>query len=230
MEREITLLKDVWHRMADAAARSGRRADEVRLLAVSKGQPAEKIRSLRRAGATLFGENYVQEFLEKHEELRDDDIRWHFIGHLQSNKVKYIIDKVECIHSVDSVKLAEEIQRQAEKHGIAKMPVFLQVNVGEEESKSGVAEEGTLALYRAVKGLDRLEARGLMTLPPFLEPEEVRPYFRRLRQLRDRIVREEKADAARFNELSMGMSGDFEVAIEEGATIVRLGTILFGSR
>jgi len=230
MEREITLLKDVWHRMADAAARSGRRADEVRLLAVSKGQPAEKIRSLRRAGATLFGENYVQEFLEKHEELRDDDIRWHFIGHLQSNKVKYIIDKVECIHSVDSVKLAEEIQRQAEKHGIAKMPVFLQVNVGEEESKSGVAEEGTLALYRAVKGLDRLEARGLMTLPPFLEPEEVRPYFRRLRELRDRTVREEKADAALFTELSMGMSGDFEVAIEEGATIVRLGTILFGSR
>jgi len=144
--------------------------------------------------------------------------------------VKYLIDKVECIHSVDSLKLAEEIQKQAEKHRIAKMPILLQVNIGEEETKGGAAAEETVTLFHAVSTLDRLEVRGLMTLPPFLEPEEVRPYFRRLRELRDRIVREEKADPTLFRELSMGMSHDFEVAVEERATIVRLGTILFGPR
>ncbi len=230
MEREITVLKEVWRRIGDAAVRSGRRADEVRLLAVSKGQPIEKMRALRRAGAMLFGENYVQEFLEKYEALRDDDIHWHFIGRLQTNKVKYLIDKVECIHSVDSIKLAEEIQKQAEKHRIAKMPILLQVNIGEEETKGGAAAEEVIALYRSVTAFDRIEVRGLMTLPPFLDPEEVRPYFRRLRELRDRIVREEKADTVLFRELSMGMSHDFEVAVEEGATIVRLGTLLFGPR
>jgi len=230
MEREIALLKEVWRRIAAAAERAGRRPDDIRLLAVSKGQPVEKIRAFRRAGATLFGENYVQEFLEKYEVLRDDDIRWHFIGRLQTNKVKYIVDKVECIHSVDSLKLAEEIERQAVKHGIAKMPILLQVNIGKEATKGGAAADETVVLYRAVSTLDRIEVRGLMTLPPFLEPEEVRPYFRRLRELRDRIVREEKAGPVRFSELSMGMSHDFEVAVEEGATIVRLGTILFGGR
>ncbi len=230
MEREVTLLKEVWRRIGEAAHRAGRRTDEVRLLAVSKGQPVEKIQLLRRAGTTLFGENYVQELLEKYEALRDADIRWHFIGRLQTNKVKYLIDKVECIHSVDSLHLAEEIQKQAGKSRIAKMPILLQVNIGEEPSKGGAAVEETVMLYRAVTALDRLEVRGLMTLPPFLEPEEVRPYFRRVRELRDRIVHEEKADKALFRELSMGMSHDFEVAIEEGATIVRLGTILFGPR
>ncbi len=230
MEQEILLLKEVWRRIGDACVRAGRRADEVRLLAVSKGQPAEKIRTLRRAGARIFGENYVQEFLEKYEALREDDIVWHFIGRLQTNKVKYIVDKVECIHSVDSLKLAEEIQRQAERHRIAKMPILLQVNVGEEETKGGIGPDEAVNFYRAVTAFDRLEVRGLMTLPPFLEPEEVRPYFRRLRELRDRIRREERADPALFTELSMGMSHDFEAAVEEGATIVRLGTILFGPR
>lgn len=230
MEREIALLKEVWRRIAAAAERAGRRADDVRLLAVSKGQPVEKIRAFRRAGATLFGENYVQEFLEKYEALRDDDIRWHFIGRLQTNKVKYIVDKVECIHSVDSLKLAEEIERQAEKHHIAQLPILLQINIGEEDTKGGVSVDEAIALYRAVRTLSRITVRGLMTLPPFLEPEEVRPYFRRLRELRDRIIHEEKANPALFSELSMGMSHDFEVAVEEGATIVRLGTILFGQR
>ena len=230
MQGEIELLKKVWQVIGETAALARRSPDEVRLIAVSKGHSADEVRRLRRAGVTTFGENYVQEFTEKYETLRDDDIRWHFIGHLQSNKVKYIVDKVECIHTVDSVKLAEEIDRQAEKKGIAQMPVLLQVNVGGEASKSGATADEALALFRGVSALPRLSVRGLMTLPPFLEPEEVRPYFRELRELLHRIQREGPADPAIFRELSMGMSGDFDVAIEEGATMIRLGTILFGER
>jgi hypothetical protein len=197
---------------------------------VAKHQSASLVREFRRAGLVDIGESYVQEFLDKYEELKDDAVEWHFIGHLQSNKVKYLIEKVRWIHSVDSVKLAEEIQKQAVKQNVARINILLQINVGGEESKSGTGPDEAVALYRAVKDLDRIAVRGLMTLPPFLEPEAVRPYFRQLRELRDRIIREEQADPRHFTELSMGMSNDFDVAIEEGATMVRLGTILFGSR
>jgi hypothetical protein len=230
MQTQIDHLKKIYEATAAAAAIARRRPEEIRLVGVSKRQPIPLIREFRRAGLTDFGESYVQEFLDKYEELKDDAIEWHFIGHLQSNKVKYIIDKVRWIHSVDSVKLAEEIQRQAEKQGVARINILLQINVGGEESKSGTGPDGAIALYRAVKDLDRIAVRGLMTLPPFLEPEAVRPYFRQLRELRDRILREEQADSRHFTELSMGMSNDFDVAIEEGATMIRLGTILFGER
>ncbi len=230
MQERIDHLKKVYQAISEAAAIARRSPDEIRLVGVAKHQPATLIREFRRAGLVDIGESYVQEFLDKYEELKDDAIEWHFIGHLQSNKVKYIIDKVRWIHSVDSVKLAEEIQRQAVKQNIARINILLQINVGGEESKSGTGPDEAIALYRAVKGFDRLAVRGLMAIPPFLEPEEVRPYFRQLRELRDRIIREEQADPRHFTELSMGMSGDFDVAIEEGATMIRLGTILFGER
>lgn len=230
MQERIEHLKKIWQAIGEAAVIARRSLSEIRLVGVSKHKPASLIREFRRAGLTDIGESYVQEFVDKNEELRDEAIEWHFIGHLQSNKVKYIIDKVRWIHSVDSVKLAEEIQKQAEKQGVARINILLQINLGGEESKSGADADGAIALYRAVKDFDRLAVRGLMTLPPFLEPEEVRPYFRQLRELRDRIVREGPADPEVFSELSMGMSNDFDVAIEEGATMVRLGTILFGER
>lgn len=230
MQERIDHLKKVYQAISEAAAIARRSPDGIRLVGVAKHKPASLIREFRRAGLTDIGESYVQEFLDKYEALKDDAIEWHFIGHLQSNKVKYLIDKVRWIHSVDSVKLAEEIQRQAEKQSVARINILLQINLGGEESKSGTGPDEAIALYRAVKGFDRLAVRGLMAIPPFLEPEAVRPYFRQLRELRDRILREEQADPRHFTELSMGMSGDFDVAIEEGATMIRLGTILFGER
>jgi pyridoxal phosphate enzyme (YggS family) len=180
-------------------------------------------------GLTTFGENRVQEFLRKWEELKDLPIEWHFIGRLQSNKVKYIIDKVKLIHSVDRTSLVDELQKRATKKGIGKVPVLLEVNVGGEETKGGVEPENTPALLEYIlENAPSLEVRGLMTIPPYREnPEEVRPYFARLRELRDNL---EKAFGLKLPELSMGMSHDYEVAIEEGATIVRIGSAIFGER
>ena len=230
MQERINHLKKIYEAITAAAGIAHRSPDAIRLVGVAKRKPAALIREFRRAGLADIGESYVQEFLDKYEELKDDAIEWHFIGHLQSNKVKYLIDKAQWIHSVDSVKLAEEIQKQAVKQNVARVNILLQINLGGEESKSGTGPDEATALYRGVKDFDRLAVRGLMAIPPFLEPEAVRPYFRQLRELRDRILREEQADPRHFSELSMGMSGDFDVAIEEGATMVRLGTILFGER
>ncbi len=230
MESKIELLKKVYQVVGGAAEIGGRRADDVRLIGVSKRKPAQLIRDFRRAGLRDFGENYVQEFLDKYEELKDEDIVWHFIGSLQRNKVKYIVDKVAMIHTVDSVKLAAEIEKQAEKKEIPFIDVLIQVNVGKEEQKGGIEENELAAAFEEISKMNHLRVRGLMSIPPFLEAEELRPYHRRLREVYLRLVRDFSLDQDVFSELSMGMSADFDVAIEEGATMVRVGTLIFGER
>ncbi len=220
----LHLVKD---RILRACDRSGRKPEEVRLLGASKTVPPEKIREFYRCGLALFGENRVQEFLKKYEELRDTNIEWHFIGRLQSNKVKYIIDKVELIHSLDRESLAKEIQKRAERIGKVQR-VLIEVNVGGEESKGGVKPEELGDFFSYLSDLKNIKVEGLMCIPPYREnPEEVRPFFKLLRELKGSL---EGKFNAQLPELSMGMSHDFEVAIEEGATIVRVGSLLFGER
>ena len=226
--KKIALLKKVYQVIALAAESSHRSSEAVRLIGVSKRKPIEDILSFRRAGLRDFGENYVQEFVEKYERLQDADITWHFIGHLQRNKVKYIIDKVHWIHTLDSLSLAEEIQKQAEKKGVDSVNCLIQVNIGREEQKGGVLPESVVQLIRDASSYDRLRIRGLMAIPPFLDAESLRPYHREMAALL-RTATSELPDLS-LTELSIGMSNDFDVAVEEGATMVRVGTLLFGER
>ncbi len=215
-------------RIADACGNSGRHPADIRLVAVSKVKPAELIDEAFAAGQQLFGESYVQEFRDKEPTVRSP-VEWHFIGALQSNKVKYLRGKVTLIHSVDRFSLAKEINQQWGKID-AVAPILLQVNVGDENSKAGCAIAELPELTSKVAALPHLKIHGLMCLPPYFDdPEQVRPYFRQLRELAARIV-EEQIPGVSMKELSMGMSGDFEVAIEEGATLVRIGTAIFGER
>jgi pyridoxal phosphate enzyme (YggS family) len=215
-------------RIAAACLRAGRDPAAVRLVAVSKTMPAAAVAAATEAGQRLFGESYVQEFVAKAEQVRGP-VEWHFIGSLQSNKVKSLAGKVALIHSVDRYSLAAEIDRQWGRLG-RNADILLQVNLGGEATKSGTAESGLIDLARRVQELPRLQVRGLMTLPPWEEnPEAVRPHFRRLAEL-SRTLREHDLLAPEGCELSMGMSHDFEVAIEEGATLVRVGTAIFGAR
>ena len=221
-------LETVKKNMSSAMERSGRSKDEVTLIAVSKTKPAEMIKEAYDLGVRDFGENRVQEITEKYPIL-PDDIRWHLIGHLQTNKVKYIIDKVAMIHSVDSLKLAEEISRQAVKKNVV-MDILVEVNVAEEESKFGTTCDDAIALVTDISRLDGIRIRGYMTVAPFVsDPEENRGVFRRLRQL---LVdtKAKNIDNVNMDCLSMGMSGDYTVAIEEGATFIRVGTNIFGGR
>ena len=198
-------------------------------MAVSKTVPAERVREAAAAGITLLGENYIQEAREKVEALHDLGLSWHFIGHLQSNKAKYAVRLFDMIHSVDTLKLARELDKQPAKNAKVQ-DILIQVNTGKEASKSGVYEEEALALVREAGRMEHLAVKGLMTLPPYFNaPEKVRPYFQALRELRDRI-RDEALDGVAMEELSMGMTGDFEAAIQEGATLVRIGTAIFGER
>ena len=223
-------LAEVRERIASAAAKSGRRPDEVRLVAVSKTYPAEDIRAAVAAGQAAFGENRVQEALQKIEACRDLPIRWHLVGHLQSNKARKAAAAFSCIHSVDSVELVEAIDRAAAASG-ASPEILVQVDLAGEATKHGAPAAQLRAIVDAAAVCRAARLAGLMLLPPFLEdPEEVRPYFRTLRQLRDRLVADGAAPAARLRELSMGMSHDFEVAVQEGATMVRVGTAIFGPR
>lgn len=200
----------------------------VRLVAVSKVKPAAMVEEAFLAGQTIFGESYVQEFGEKAAQVKQP-VEWHFIGHLQSNKVKYLRGMVSLIHSVDRLSLAQEIDRQWGKDGKT-ANVLIQVNLGEEESKSGTTSQELVSLVGQVAQLEHVRIRGLMALPPWLEdPEEVRPYFRELRSLAQEI-QSLKLPGVEMQELSMGMSHDFAVAIEEGATLVRIGTAIFGER
>jgi hypothetical protein len=214
--------------MEAAAKRAGRDPCKVRLVAVSKTVDLERIREAIEAGVDSLGENYVQEAHKKIEAL-EQKVSWHFIGHLQSNKVKYLPGKVSLIHSLDRLTLAEEIDRQWAMHGTP-ADVLIEVNLGGETSKGGVDEPAVEALLRRLAQLPHLTVRGLMAIPPyFADPEKVRPFFRRLRELAIRL------DAlalpgVTMTELSMGMSHDFAVAIEEGATLVRIGTAIFGER
>lgn len=222
-------LAAIRERMRQACLRAGRSTEAVRLVGVTKTVPIERVREGVEAGITILGENYVQEARRKAEALSDLDVTRHFIGHLQSNKAKQVLECCDLIETVDRESLARSLGLLAEKRG-KKVPVLIQVNVGDEESKSGVAPEGLPALFKAVSAIEGLDVLGLMTLPPYLEdPEMVRPFFRKLRLLLDEI-RGCAARPERLVELSMGMSHDFEAAIEEGATLVRIGTALFGTR
>lgn len=221
-------LTHILAKIADAARRAGRDPASVRLVAVSKTMPAEAVEEAARAGQRLFGENYVQEFTAKAREVREP-VEWHFIGHLQSNKVKYLAGLVTCIHSVDRLSLAEEIDRQWAKLD-AVCDILVQVNIAGEETKSGTSAAELTDLVAAMATLPHVRVRGLMTMPPFFDdPEEARPYFRELRRLADAVAAE-KIPGVSMAELSMGMSGDYEAAVEEGATLVRIGTALFGER
>lgn len=218
----------IQERIAAAAKRAGREASSVRLVAVSKTQPSAAIAAALQAGQLVFGENYVQELLEKSNQL-PQNIQWHFIGSLQSNKVKYLAGLTTMIHSVDRLSLAREINRQWEKIDTW-CNILLQVNISGEETKSGTTAEDLIHLARDIAQLPNIRVRGLMTMPPFFdEPERARPYFRELRRLAD-VLNTEKIPGITMEELSMGMSGDFEVAIEEGATLVRVGSAIFGER
>lgn len=217
-------LTAVRERIARAAADAGRDAASITLVAVSKTKPVEAIREAYAAGQRVFGENYVQELVEKRAALADlADLELHFIGHLQRNKAKDVVRAHAAIETVDSARLADEIAKRAEAAGW-RVPVLLQVNVAREDQKSGCAPEQLPALLRYVRGLPSLEVRGLMTIPPLdAAPELARPHFRALRELRDEHL-------GNSGWLSMGMSADLEVAIGEGATHVRVGTAIFGSR
>jgi pyridoxal phosphate enzyme (YggS family) len=214
-------------RAAEAAA--GRSAGEVRLVAVGKTFPASVLQQAIAAGVSDIGENYIQEAREKFETLRGTGVSWHFIGHLQTNKAKHAVRMFDLIHTVDSYRLALELDRCARKINKVQA-VLVQVNVAGEESKSGVAPEDALPLVRRAAALENIAIRGLMTLPPYFNaPEKVRPFFAALRRLREEIS-SERLDPVAMRELSMGMTGDFEAAIAEGATLVRIGTALFGDR
>ncbi|MFC1857560.1 YggS family pyridoxal phosphate-dependent enzyme [Thermodesulfobacteriota bacterium] len=222
-------LEKIRGRIAEAAQACGRDPESIRLVAVSKTMPAEKVREAISAGVTILGENYIQEARGKISTLSSHPVSWHFIGHLQRNKAKYAVKLFDLIHSVDSIKLARELDKQALK--ITKIqPILIQVNMGMEATKSGAAEADTLKLVEEISRLEHVSVNGLMTIPPYFDaPERVRPFFSGLRTLRDRIKKEDIPNVT-MEELSMGMTGDFEAAIEEGATLVRIGTAIFGKR
>jgi len=213
--------------LAEAARAAGRKTEDVSLVAVSKLHPASDIRALAETGQVDFGENYAQEALGKQEELADLDVRWHFIGGLQSNKAKFVAGNFALVHSVDSRKLANTLSNKALARETVQ-DMLLQVNIAGEEQKSGISVESLPELADAVMEMDGVRLCGLMTMPPFFdEPERARPVFARLRQLRDEL---EGQLGISLPHLSMGMTGDFVPAVEEGATLVRIGTRIFGAR
>lgn len=221
-------LQEVEKRIQAACDRAGRKREEVTLIAVSKTKPVETLQEAYDLGVRIFGENKVQELTAKYEAL-PKDIHWHMIGHLQTNKVKYIIDKAELIHSVDSLKLAETIEKEAAKHDLI-ADILVEVNVAEEESKFGMKMEEVIPFVEEVSAFPHVRVRGLMTIAPFVEdPEENRSIFADLHKLYIDI-KKKNHDNDTVSVLSMGMTNDYEVAIEEGATMVRVGTGIFGAR
>ncbi len=211
-----------------ACGRAGRADGDVTLIAVSKTHPASDIKELYDQGVRHFGENKVQELVDKYEVL-PKDIKWHLIGHLQTNKVKYIVDKVHLIHSVDSVKLAEQIEKEAAKKDV-QVDILVQVNVADEDTKFGLDAAETIAIVEEISKFPHVHIKGLMTIAPFVDDgEENRKYFNELKQL-SVDIKGKNIDNVSMDFLSMGMSGDYPVAIEEGATFVRVGTSIFGMR
>lgn len=226
------MLRDNYDKVADnilkTCEKSGRNPKEVTLIAVSKTKPVSMLQEIYDHGCRDFGENKVQELLEKYE-VMPKDIRWHLIGHLQRNKVKYVVDKAAFIHSVDSLKLAEEISKEALKKNV-EVDILIEVNVAEEESKFGVKVKDAIQLVSQIARLPGIHIKGLMTIAPYVEnPEENRQYFAQLRQLSVDISAK-NIDNVTMNVLSMGMTGDYETAVSEGATLVRVGTGIFGER
>ena len=221
-------LEDVKSKISEACKRSGRSEDEVTLIAVSKTKPVEMLQEAYDLGVRIFGENKVQELTGKYDIL-PKDIHWHLIGHLQTNKVKYIIDKAELIHSVESIKLATTISKEAVKKDVI-ANILIEVNVAEEDTKFGIKTEEVMEFVKEVSLLPNIKVCGLMTIAPFVEnPEENRPVFAKLRKL-SVDINAENIDNVNMSILSMGMTNDYEVAIEEGATMVRVGTGIFGAR
>ena len=221
-------LQEVRQEIQNACFRSNRSPEEVTLIAVSKTKPVSMIEEAIAAGQTVFGENKVQELCSKYEVL-PQNLHWHLIGHRQRNKVKYIADKAELIHSVDSLRLAETINQEGEKHNRT-VPILIEVNVAGEESKFGVSVEDTLSLVTEISKLPYVSIRGLMTIAPYVEnPEENRQIFRKLKQL-SVDIKGKNINNVYMDILSMGMTNDYQVAVEEGATMVRVGTGIFGER
>ena len=220
--------KQVLQKIQEACRIAGRDPSEVTLIAVSKTKPVEMLKEAYDAGARCFGENKVQEIVEKYDHF-PDHVKWHMIGHLQRNKVKYLIGRAAMIHSVDSLRLAETIEQEAAKQKM-RMPVLIEVNVAEEESKFGVRTDEVLSLAEQLSSLPHLQVCGLMTIAPYVEdPEDNRTIFRRLKKIIVDIAKK-NIDNISMNVLSMGMTGDYQVAIQEGATMVRVGTGIFGER
>jgi len=228
LERMLTIrdnLLKVREKIERAAQKAGRDPKEIKLVAVSKTVEVDRIKEAIEAGVSILGENYVQEAQEKIEAL-GKPVSWHFIGHLQSNKAKYAVRLFDVIHSLDSIPLAEELSRRAEQPDRV-IRVMIEVNLSKEATKFGTDEERVLNLARRIQNLGHLSLEGLMTMPPYFDsPEMSRPYYVALRELEDRMIK----DGIPLKELSMGMSNDFEIAIEEGATYVRVGTAIFGPR
>jgi pyridoxal phosphate enzyme (YggS family) len=226
IEENVRKIKE---RIERTCERVGRSPSEVKLLAATKTRSAEEIRKAYEAGIRLFGENRVQEAREKIPKLKDlKDAEWHMIGYLQTNKVKYAVELFNCIETVDRKKLVDEIVKKTERKGIKRIKALVEVKLSPEETKSGCPPEKVEELVSYVLKFPQIELLGFMTIPPYFEdPEDARPYFRKLREIRDKM--EDKFGRS-FPELSMGMSNDFEVAVEEGATIVRIGTAIFGPR
>ncbi len=221
-------MKVVQKKIEAACEKSGRSKEEVTLIAVSKTKPVSMLQEAYDTGCRDFGENKVQELVDKYEQL-PKDIRWHMIGHLQRNKVKYIVDKVYMIHSVDSLRLAEEISKEAVKKGVT-VSILLEVNVAQEETKFGASAQDVAALAEEIAKLPNIVIKGLMTIAPnVLNAEENREVFRKLKQIAVDIT-QKNIDNINMGELSMGMTGDYEVAVMEGATYVRVGTGIFGER
>ena len=221
-------LANVEKNIEQACKNAGRSRDEVTLIAVSKTKPVEMLQEIYDENIRDFGENKVQELCSKMEQL-PSDIRWHMIGHLQRNKVKYIVGKVELIHSVDTYRLAEEINIQAKKQNVI-VPILVEVNIAHEESKFGISAEDAILLVEEISKLENIRIKGLMTIAPYVEnPEDNRLYFRKIKQLSVDITNN-NIDNVFMEILSMGMTGDYMVAIEEGATMVRVGTGIFGER
>ncbi len=221
-------LIQVEQNIADACERAGRAREEVTLIAVSKTKPIEMLQEVYDEGIRCFGENKVQELCSKMDEM-PSDIQWHMIGHLQRNKVKYIVDRVALIHSVDTYRLAEEINIQAKKRNIV-VPILVEVNIAGEESKFGTSAEDAVLLVEEISKLENICIKGLMTIAPYVvDSEENRLYFRKIKQLSVDIANKNLHNVS-MEILSMGMTGDYAVAIEEGATMVRVGTGIFGER
>ncbi|EMS71770.1 YggS family pyridoxal phosphate-dependent enzyme [Ruminiclostridium cellobioparum] len=221
-------LDNIFKRVGAAAERSGRTMEDIRVIAVTKTVEADRIKNVYEYGLLDMGENRVQELTEKYDKL-PTDCKWHLIGHLQTNKVKYIIDKVEMIHSVDSMELAKEINSRAAKHG-RKIDILLQVNVSGEDTKFGISPGDVDEYVGIISRMENISLRGLMTIAPFTQdPQVIRPVFRNLYNIYIDI-KHKNIDNVNMDYLSMGMSNDFEIAIEEGANIVRIGTGIFGKR
>lgn len=221
-------LINVENNITKACEKAGRNRSEVTLIAVSKTKPVEMLQEVYDQGIRYFGENKVQEMCDKME-VMPKDINWNMIGHLQTNKVKYIVGKTSLIHSVDSLKLAEEIQKQAIKNNVV-VDILVEVNIANEETKFGISKEETIQMVKDIAKLDHIRIKGLMTIAPFVEnPEDNRLYFREIKQL-SVDINNQNIDNVCMDILSMGMTGDYMVAIEEGSTMVRVGTGIFGER